>query len=247
MIHSSTQGLPHRGKWVSAGIVLGTLGACGIAFFTSQISNALHGMGNEVLQASILLIAAAMIGWTVLWITKHAASMRSKWQQLGSDARAGRISLWIIMSIIACAVLREGAEIVLFLFGILSSPSVHYTHVIIGSIIGLLGGVVFGACLYLGMVKLRAKRIFQISSWLLMILAAGMAGQAANFLAAAEWLPEITPQLWDSSWLLSEHSLSGEFLAALLGYTDHPSGIQGLFFLATLAVLLPSYLRLSKR
>jgi high-affinity iron transporter len=57
-------------------------------------------------------------------------------------------------------------------------------------------------------------------------LAASLLGQGASFLAADGWLPELSPQLWDSSGWIAEDSMVGILLRSLVGYTPYPSGIQ---------------------
>ena len=76
-----------------------------------------------------------------------------------------------------------------------------------------------------------------MTSWLVLLLAAGMASQGAAFLMQADLLPPLGTGLWDTSFLLSEHSLPGRVLHTLIGYTAQPAGIQLVFYLATLLVI----------
>jgi high-affinity iron transporter len=64
-----------------------------------------------------------------------------------------------------------------------------------------------------------------------------MASQAAAFLLQADLLPSLGQSLWDTSFLLSEQSLTGRVLHTLIGYTAQPAGIQLVFYLATLLVI----------
>ena len=94
-----------------------------------------------------------------------------------------------------------------------------------------------GAALYFGLLRIPTKHLFTVTSWLILLLAAGMASQAAAFLLQADLLPPLGPSLWDTSFLLSEHSLAGRVLHTLIGYTAQPAGIQLAFYLATLIVI----------
>ncbi len=44
-------------------------------------------------------------------------------------------------------------------------------------------------------------------------------------------------RLWDTSRVLSEGSLPGRILHTLLGYTDHPTGMQVVVYAASLVVM----------
>jgi plastocyanin len=86
--------------------------------------------------------------------------------------------------------------------------------------------------------------MFSLTNGLIALLAAGMAGQAAAVLHGADLLPGWGEQLWDSSALLSDDSLTGRALHTLVGYSARPSGIQ-LAAWATTLVLLAGFSRLA--
>jgi high-affinity iron transporter len=108
--------------------------------------------------------------------------------------------------------------------------------------LGGAGGVALGALvswlLYRGLVAIPLARLFAVTGWLIALLAAGMAGQAAAILAGADLIPAWGYQLWDTSWLLPEDSLPGRALHALVGYSDRPMGVQLAAWAVVLAVLL---------
>jgi high-affinity iron transporter len=91
--------------------------------------------------------------------------------------------------------------------------------------------------MYLGLLAIPAHRLFAATTGLITLLAAGMASQAAGYLVQADLLPPLGESLWDTSFLLSEHSLTGRVLHTLIGYTAQPAGIQLLFYLATLLII----------
>jgi high-affinity iron transporter len=76
-----------------------------------------------------------------------------------------------------------------------------------------------------------------VTSWLVLLLAAGLASQGAAFLMQADLLPPLGSNLWDTSFLLSDQSLAGRVLHTLVGYTAQPAGIQLVFYAATLLVI----------
>ena len=106
-----------------------------------------------------------------------------------------------------------------------------------GGILGLAGGAAIGALIYLGLLAIPLRRLFTVTSWLILLLAAGMASQGAAFLMQANLLPSLGNDLWDTSSILSENSMLGLLLHVLIGYSAQPAGIQVVFYLATLLVV----------
>jgi len=120
----------------------------------------------------------------------------------------------------------------LFLYGLVAGGS-GASALVGGGAIGLALGVAIGVGLYLGLLRIPMRYFFSATNWLLLLLAAGMASQAARFLIQADWLPTLGTRLWDTSSVLSEGSLVGQALRALVGYDPHPAGMQLLFYVVT--------------
>jgi high-affinity iron transporter len=134
-------------------------------------------------------------------------------------------------------VLREGSEIVLFLYGIAVASGIGALTMLMGGVLGLIGGVAIGSLIYFGLLAIPLKRLFTVTSWLILLLAAGMASQGAAFLMQANLLPAFGNDLWDTSAILGERSMLGTLLHVLIGYSAQPAGIQVIFYVATLVVI----------
>jgi high-affinity iron transporter len=139
--------------------------------------------------------------------------------------------------VVAVAVLREGAEVVLFLFGIAASDGGGPLVMLGGGLLGLAGGAFLSWLLYRGLLAIPVGKLFSVTNVLVALLAAGMAGQAAGYLARAGLLPDLGYQAWDTSALLRDDGLIGRALHALVGYVDRPMGIQVLAYVLVLAAL----------
>lgn len=242
VVIAATRGLANRKRFIWAGIIAGVLGSLIVAYFAEGISNAAEGMGQELFNAAILLTASAVIGWTVLWMRSHARQMTAHIKQVGAQIIEGTLPAYTITVVIGLAVLREGAEIVLFTYGMLASGQALF-NVIVGGILGAVAGSIFGLALYLGIITIPMRYVFQVTSWMLIFLSAGMASLAAKYLVAGGAIDWLTNKMWDSSWLLSEDSIAGQILHAMVGYSDQPMAIQLVFFAVTLG-LLTSIMRL---
>ena len=232
IVLAATQGVPRRGRFIVGGVVLGLLGALLMAAFASTIAGALEGMGQEIFNAAILLIATVMLGWHNVWMKRHGAAIARDMRAVGRDVTSGESSLAALLVVVGLAVLREGSEVVLFLYGI-AAGGAGTAPMLAGGLLGLAGGAAIGALLYFGLLTIPTRHLFAVTGWLLLLLAAGMAAQAAGLLVQAGKLPALVDPIWDTSAWLPQNGLVGQVLHALMGYVERPSGMQVLFFVAT--------------
>ncbi len=232
----ATKGLKGRGAWVGWGIAAGALGALIVAAFMGEISQSLSGVGQPIFEAAVLLTAVLMLGWHNVWMSRHGRRIAAELKRLGQDVGIGHKPLLAIFAATAIAVLREGSEIALFLYGVRANGAGSWS-IALGGLLGLAAGLAVGAALYYGIIKIPVRHFFRATGWMILLLAAGMASQAAAFLNQADLLPSIRDSVWNTSWLLSGQSLAGNMLKTLVGYTPNPSGLQLLFYLATLAII----------
>lgn len=237
IVLAATQGVPGRGRWIAGGIAAGTAGASLVAAFAAALSDAFAGAGQEVFTASILCFAVLMLSWHILWMSHHARTMAVELREVGKAVRLGHRSLFALAAVVAVAVMREGSEVVLFLYGIVVASHTGAVALATGGVAGLAAACLVSWLLYRGLVVIPLHRLFQVTNGLIALLAAGMAGQAAAVLHGADLLPGWGEQLWDTSFILSDDSFAGRSLHALIGYSARPSGIQLAAYLATLLTL----------
>ena len=105
---------------------------------------------------------------------------------------------------------------------------------IAGGGLGLVAGALVSGLMYFGLLTIPPGRLFQVTSGLIILLAAGMAGQAVIFLQNGGWLLYFTGTVWDTSWLLQENSIPGKLLHTLIGYSEAPNGAQLIAYCATI-------------
>ena len=237
VVFAATRGVPGRSAWIGTGIGAGVLGAVAVALSAAAIAAAVSGMGQELFNATVLFAAVAMIGWHAVWMATHGRQLALQLRELGSQIAVGRRPLAVLLVVVALAVLREGSEIVLFLFARAAGGS-DWIDIAGGIAVGVMGGAATGLALYFGLLRIPVRHFFTATNWLLLLLAAGMASQGARFLLQADLLPSLGARLWDSSVLLSDQSLLGQALHALIGYDAHPAGIQVLFYVVTGALII---------
>jgi high-affinity iron transporter len=236
IVLAATRGVPRRYRWIACGIGGGVLGAVLVAGFAGEIADAVQGMGQELFYAAILFAAVTMLGWHNIWMSRHGREMAANATRIGQEVLAGTRPLYALALVVGIAVLREGSEIVLFLYSIAASGG-GASGMLVGGALGLVAGVGAGAAIYFGLQIIPTRHLFTVTNWLILLLAAGMASQGAAFLVQAGIVPALGNRLWDTSFLLTENSLLGQVLHVLTGYTAQPEGIQLVFYLATLAII----------
>ncbi|GBR48329.1 iron permease [Acetobacter pomorum] len=238
IVLAATRGIPGRGWWVSGGIGAGVVGAAIVAMFAGELSQAFSGNGQDIFSASILCIAVLMLSWHVIWMASHGRELAQEMRSVGNEVSQGQRSLFALATVVAVAVLREGMEVVLFLYGIAVSAHTGFVPMFTGGLLGVVGGAALSWALYRGLIIIPLKHLFAVTNVLVSFLAAGMASQAAAILANDDLIPALGYDIWDTSWLLSDGSMLGRTAKVLIGYTDRPMGIQLLVWVLTLAGLV---------
>jgi high-affinity iron transporter len=237
IVMAATRGLLGRGRWVLGGIGGGVLGAMVVALFAGSIASAVAGRGQEIFNAAVLFSAVAMLGWHNVWMTRHGREITAHVAAKGRAVKAGEEPLYALAIVVGLATLREGAEVVLFLYGIALGSSSTAPQLAAGSLLGLAGGAALGFAIYWGLIHVPMRHLFTVTGWLILLLAAGMAAQGAGYLVRAGIVPALGKRIWDSAWLLPEDGILGQILHVLIGYDDRPSGIQIVAWLAALLII----------
>src|SRR5689334_1802229 len=233
IVMAATRGVAGRGRWVTIGVVGGVLGASIVAMFAGAISDAFQGSGQELFNASVLGIAVLMLMWHNAWMARHGREIADEMRRVGTAVSEGAKPLTALAIVVGLAVLREGSEVVLFLYGIMASGT-SGSALLVGGLLGVAAGAAFSALTYFGLLAIPNRHIFSVTSWLIALLAAGMAAQAVQFLNNAGLVVALDRTVWDTSWLLSEKSILGRLLHTLIGYAEQPTEMQLIVYIATL-------------
>jgi high-affinity iron transporter len=231
-----TGSVPHRIRWIGGGVLAGVAAAFLVAAFAGALSQLFEGMGQELFNAAILGVAVVMLTWHNVWMARHGKEIAGEMVAVGRAVAEGSKPLFALAVVVGVAVLREGSEVVLFLYGVAASDGGSALSLTIGGVLGLLLGGTVCLLTYLGLVRIPPRALFATTTVLITLLAAGMAAQAVSFLERANWLTSLDTVVWDSGWLLSEASIPGRALHTLIGYTDQPTEMQLLVYLAVLGV-----------
>ncbi len=237
IVAAATRDVPKRIRWLVAGLLAGLVGSAIVAASTDAIASFASGVGQELFNAIVLGIAVLMLAWHNIWMSSHGAELATHARNVGASIREGRSECSILLVVVGLAVLREGSETVLFLYGIAASE-VGGTHAMLfGGLIGTLAGVAVGYTIYASLLRIQMRWFFAATGALVMLLAAGMASTAARFLIQADLLPALASPLWDTSAALPENKLPGMLLHSLIGYDAHPAAMQVIFYITVIVVI----------
>jgi high-affinity iron transporter len=231
-----TGSVRHRNRWIGGGVLAGVAAACVVAAFAGALSQLFAGMGQELFNAAILSVAVIMLTWHNIWMARHGREMAGEMRAIGQAVAAGTKSLLALAVVVGVAVLREGSEVALFLYGVAGSDGGSALSLAIGGIFGLALGAAVCLLTYFGLMRIPPRALFATTTALITLLAAGMAAQAVAFLERANWLTSLDIVVWDSGWLLSQESIVGRTMHTLIGYTDQPTEMQLLVYVAVLLV-----------
>src|ERR1700742_256308 len=151
IVLAATVGVPRRSTFVALGVLGGVFGACLVALFAGELASLFQGSGQELFNAAILLVAVAMLTWHNVWMASHGREMARELKAAGHEVITGKRTLAALAIVVGVAVLREGSEVVLFLYGIIAQGGASATAMTAGGVLGLLAGAGVSALIFFGL------------------------------------------------------------------------------------------------
>ena len=212
-------------RYVTLGGALGLLASISAGVGVSFLSGPLLDLGPDLVAAVVIFAAVALLTWHGWWMRQHARALKGELQQRVEEAQsAGR--LWALGTIAFAGVFREGAETVLFLWGLLAqATSAASWSTLAAGVAGVVSAAALGWAIFRGGKQISLQRFFTVTSVLILLLAAGLFSAGIGKLEGLGFLPQPST-LWDSSFLLSDSSVAGGFLGGLVGYRARPSALE---------------------
>src|SRR5437764_3229033 len=151
-----TRSVGGRNRWIGGGVLVGVLAACIVAIFAGGIAHLFAGMGQELFNAAMLGVAVAMLTWHNVWMARHGAELAGELRAAGQAVVDGQKSLLALAIVVGVAVLREGSEVVLFLYGVLATEADTSLRVAFGGLLGLALGAAVCLLTYFGLLSIPA-------------------------------------------------------------------------------------------
>ena len=223
---------------VGAALVLATVGGV-LAYETIRSYNG--SRVQTIFETVTYLLAVAVLTYMTFWMRRHARSISGE-LRARTDAALDSRARWGLGLLAFQAVGREGLETVIFTLAIAFSASA--AGALSGALIGLVCSLGIAFMIYKAGHKMNLGRFFTVIGVLLMVFAAGLLADSIQNMQELGWLPVLTTPLWHSARLLSEDSAIGDVLHSFFGYSDAPTPLQLVAYVAYLAVAVAVYLGL---
>ncbi len=187
--------------WIWGGAAVGIVLSVALAFVLQQIfSRAGAGLGSELVEGIVGLVAAVMLFYVSYWL--HSKARLSVWQsyirERSTRALAGGSMLSLAM-LALLAVFREGAETAVFYLGI--APSIAAGDLALGLALGVLTLVAIGAATMLIGLRIPLRPFFLASSVLIYYLGFKFVGMGLHALQVSGVLPATPAPLPGSDFL----------------------------------------------
>ena len=177
---------------VWGGVALAFALSVGLAFLFSYVTS-LAGANQELLEGFAALFAVAMLIWVSNWmINKSSNKAWDEYIKKQTDASLSSGSLLGLAFISFLAVLREGAETILFYVPIVAAAGDKVHYVWIGLAVGLVVLVVIYLLIQFAAVRIPLRPFFTITSLLMAFMAFTFTGSGIGELQEAD-VVSLTP------------------------------------------------------
>ncbi len=231
-------------KFVGIGIMIGATLSVVLAFILSAVSamliNTESGSVGKLWEATSSLIAVGLIISFIIWIIRQGKNIKKHIE----DRTAMYLSSGGIVALTAILVAREGVEMVTLGFA--------GNYSVISIIIGLVSGIVIATLVFLSLIKVNFRVIFNLTLAYLIIQAGYLGGYGIHEgLSALRGLGYLDGnnilfiQLFDFSQGILNHKegLVGLPLNVVFGWYSKPEWIQFVVQYLTVASLLLLWFR----
>lgn len=229
---------PGRGqRYLWSGVALGVALALLLALAILAVQSRLSRAALDYFGIAMVLAAAALITQMVFWMRRRGRSLKRELES-GMSQAAARANWLGMTALAAIAVGREGAETVVFLYGLaLERQGVALVTVAATAGLGLALALLTYWLLAAGGRYLNWRWFFRISEAVLLLLASALLIDGVEKLIGLDVLPALMDPVWDSSAILDDGGRGGR-LAALTGYRAHPALLSVLVYLAYWAAVI---------
>ena len=208
-------------RWVWTGVGLAAALCLAVGVGLRMVGENLPEAQQEGLEASIALVAVAMVTYMIVWMRRHSRGMRRVLEGGVSEALADG-SVLALVGMAFFAVLREGFETAVFLLAVLDGSS-DAPAAATGAVLGLVVAVILGYLLYKGGVRINLSRFFRFTGAVLALVAAGLVASALHTAHEAAWVTVLEARALDLSWLVAPGSVRAALLTSMLGLRPEPT------------------------
>ena len=213
-----------------------------LSILIQYIAGGFSGQSEKIFEGVIMILAACVLGSMIIWMARNTNIAKELEGQAQSAIQKGEGAALGIFILAFIAVFREGIETVLFLYGIMLNQG---GLSLLSSIAGAVIACSLGYIIFIQGQKVPLKTFFNVSSILLIFVAAGMMAYGTHELESAGLIAD-TGRMWDVNPqklpdgtypVLHDKGSIGSILKGLFGWNGDPSYLEVGVWLATLTGL----------
>jgi high-affinity iron transporter len=223
------RGATREMRWVWAGVIVAIALCTAVAVVLEVVNNNLPQRQQEMMETVVALVAVAMVTSMVVWMARHARTLKGDLESRAGAALEER-SVLALVAMAFLAVLREGLETAVFLLAALQASS-NRAASSAGALLGILLAIVVGYLIYRGGVRVNLARFFVVTGLVLVLVAAGLVSFAMHTGHEAGWILVGQQQLVDLSGLIKPGSVQSALVTGVLGVQPKPTLIEGIGWL----------------
>ena len=166
---------------VAAALVVSVLGS----FIFQIFADGFEGRAGKLFEGIIMIIAAAVLGSMIVWMAKNR-NIADDLKDKANEALSGENVGYGIFALAFVSVFREGIETILFLYGIIIKEGGLN---IVLSLVGAALGIGLSFMIFIQGKKVPLKTFFNVTSVILIFVAAGMFTYGVHELESARVIP----------------------------------------------------------
>ncbi len=222
--------------------VAGAVALClGLGLVLDLLERSLPQREQEALETVIGLVAVALVTWMILWMRRHARTLKGGLESAAGAALArGSTRALVVMAFLA--VLREGLETAVFLLATFQA-SLDRVSASVGAVLGIAAAALLGYALYRGGTRINLRRFFTLTSVVLVVVAAGLLMTAAHTAHEAGWLNVGQATALDLHWLVRPGTPWSSVVTGVLGIQPRPTVVEVAVWAAYVVPMLALVLR----
>ncbi len=211
-----------------------------VAILFDRTVGAYQGKAAQIFEGVVGLAATGVLTYMIHWMHKQAARIKNQMHQKLQLA-IHQQEILSLMALPYFAVLREGAETVLFLKA--AALQAEGATSAFGGVLGFIAAVLTTTSFFWLGKKIPLRPFFRYTGFFLTFIAAGLLAYGIHELEEAGWINPVIEHLWNINPILNERQGLGSFLKAIFGYNGNPSLVETAAYFGYLIILRALMLR----
>ncbi len=232
----------HQARAIWTGVILAVLGALAGAialYFTVHEYN--DTTFQTIFETGTYIVAVILLTTMTFWMQKHSRTLKSELVAKASSASSG-----FAFGLLAfTSVGREGLESAFFTLAYAFQTNAFL--LLSGALLGIFAAIGLCTLIYRLGYRLDYRLFFRLMGILLLIFAAGLLGDAILNMQGLGWINVGTMTLWNTGHILSQDSPIGDLLHGTVGYTEAPTLLQTVFYIAYLIIVGGIFTRMTRK